>query len=314
MFWDKSSHQPKKKMACCLSDKGYSFAVLEGTKLLHAEKRDFAEKSEAIVQSFAHDVEKLHLAGQTCSLVLLPGQYQLVLLDTLEFVPNEEMAKALRWRLKGLVDYPLNDIAMDMFMVPPHGVAGQRKKAFVAVSPLSGLKTRVQLLESAYLRVDSVDIAELALRNSISFLPSQSVAPTIAIGLEEETCQLNVFHQNSLYLTRELNLTQDTAGTPEGHQAFLLEIQRSMDYCLSELKLPEPQRIVFTPSFYTAENLLKFLQQELAKDVVLMDLSAFVGIEPSQTLQEQQKYFLCISKALGLNPDAEMREDYDSAS
>jgi MSHA biogenesis protein MshI len=309
MFWGKSSHPLKKKMACCLGDKGYSFALLEGNKLLHTEKREFAEKSEAIAQSLKNDVERFHLVGQACSLVLLPGQYQLVLMDTLESVPKEEMAKALRWRLKGLVDYPQNDIAVDVFTVPPHGVAGQRKKVFVAVTSLTQLKTSVQALESAYLTMESVDIAELALRNALSYFPNKTSAPVIAIGLEEDACQLNVFYQNNLYLTRELNFTPETASSAEGLHNVLLEIQRSVDYCLSELKLPEPKQIILTPSFYQAENLLQFLQQELGKEVAILDLSAFTTLEPDHKLENQQKYFLCASKALGLNPEVEMLDE-----
>ncbi len=288
-----------KVVACCLGDNNYSIvAVQDNKKLLFSIWREFEDKPELMAKSFIDDIERLKLIGARCRVVLAPGQYQLLLMDALD-VPEDDMAKALRWRLKGLVEYPLNDVAVDAFVVPPHGVVGQRKKVFVAVTLLSVLKKKLDMMESAYLEVDSVGIGELALRNLLELVPNQQAEPVIAISLEKGLCQLQILYRNQLYLVRELAIDQKliAENDPQSHD-ILLEIQRSVDYCLSELKLPEPKQIIFTPSFYHAENLMQFLRDELSKEVILLNLADYLEMDPPLTLKEQQDCFYSIGGAL----------------
>lgn len=293
-------------LTCCLGEKSYSFSrVQDNYRLMLCERRELPEK-ELLAKAFADDVERLNLIGKSCKMILTPGQYQLLLMDAME-VSEEEMAKAIRWRLKGLVDYPLNDLAIDLFLVPPHGVVGQRKKVFVAAASLTELKAKVDLFESAYLQVNSIEISELALRNALSFLPDGNGAPIIAISFEEDVCKLLIIYDQNLYLIRDLGLTPEAAiaNSPQSHN-ILLEIQRSIDYCLSELKLPEPQRIVFTPSFYEAGELLQFLRSELSKEIMLFDLSDYLEMDPRLELKEQKGCFYSIGGAISLRvPEGE---------
>jgi hypothetical protein len=124
MLGVKLKGQSKRSIACCLGEKSYSLAgIKNNSELLFWVRKDFEDKGDLFAKSFAEDVERFDLLGASCRVVLAPGQYQLLLMDALE-VPEEEMAKAIRWRLKGLVEYPINDIALDVFIVPPHGVVG----------------------------------------------------------------------------------------------------------------------------------------------------------------------------------------------
>lgn len=300
MFGLSFTPKSNRTFTCSLTDHGYSLTVIQNDELLFCERHDFPNKPfDVIANSFASETERLGLIGEICQVILAPGQYELLLLDALE-IPESEMAKAFRWKLKGLVDLPLNDIAVDTFTVPPHGGVGQRKKVFVAVTLLSALKNKLNMFESAYIYVNKVTIAELALRNLVACLPSKNNCPTIVISLEEGICQLHIFYLNQLYLVRQLALTQTIVDeNGERTQNILLEIQRSVDYCLSELKLPEPDQIVFTPSFYKATVLFEFLKQELPnKEILLMDLNSFLEPGANIALEDQQKYLYSIGGAL----------------
>ena len=299
-----------KIIACCLGENSYSIVALQDNKkLLFNIFREFDEKPEQMVRSFIEDVDRLKLVGSGCRVVLAPGQYQLLLMDALD-VPEDDMAKALRWRLKGLVEYPLNDIALDVFVVPAHGVVGQRKKVFVAVTLLSALKKKLDMLEAAFLEVESVGIGEIALRNLLALVPGLQGEPVIAISLEKGLCQLQILHNNALYLVRELALNQKLIDENDPQaQNILLEIQRSIDYCLSELKLPEPKHIVFTPSFYQATSLLQLLRDELSKDIILLNLADYLEMEPPLTLKEQQDCFYGIGGALTYTADEPLEPD-----
>lgn len=297
LSFTKNSHRT---IACYLDDASYTIAsISHNKKLLFSERRTTTGKSASVVKKlFMQDVERLNLIGRSCHIVLARHLYQLIQMDAAD-VPETELVKALRWRLKGLVDYPLNDIAMDAFAVPPHGVGNQRKKAFVSVTPLSALMTKLALFESAFMTVREVTIAEMALRNILSLLPNQPDSPIIVISMEDNHCQLQLLHENKFYLVRDLPLEQRNFNeTSPDAQLILLEIQRSIDYCSSELKLPEPQHIYFTPSFFEAENALAFIEETLNKRVILIDINDCLEIAPLLSLRDQQTQLYGIGGAI----------------
>lgn len=302
MLWLKYHAKESQSIACCLGEKSYSIAaVKDNKKILFANHREFPNKLPGeMTQCLVEDVKRLQVVGEPCRIILAQELYQLLLMDALD-LPEEELAKAFRWRLKGLVDYPLNDIAVDAFPIPLHGMVGQRKKVFVAVTPLSGLKAIVSMFETAYLEVSSIGIAELALRNLVALIATKPDTPVIVISLEEGGYQLQILYDNHLYLVRELTVSKAKNEQDPGAQELLLEIQRSMDYCLSELKLPEPKQILFTPGFYESKPLLQFLQQELSKEIRLLNLNDYLEAEPSLGFKEQQACFYSLGGAMTLN-------------
>ncbi|QMT61228.1 hypothetical protein [Legionella sp. PC997] len=286
-------------LSCFLSEFGYSLVGLSDNQhILFCEEHYSSEPSPVhITKSLEDDVNKHHLVGRPCQVILSSSLYQLILIDTPE-VPENELAKALRWQLKGLVDYPLNDIVVDVFTVPPHGAGNKRKKAFVAVTLQSALLSHISMIESCLLKVTGVSISELALSKILSLEPVSDEAPLIVISYDGESCQHHVYHMGDLYLFRTLPMSK-TIIQPHSaaDQNMLLEIQRSIDYCLMELKLPEPKQIFFTPSFYKATDLFSYLQEELNKDVRLLDINSFFTSEPvaPETLE---KVFYAIGGAL----------------
>ena len=283
-----------------MSDTGYSMATLEldNTLRLHEHRELNDAPSSAMANALARDAKQCHLIGKPCSLVLSPKHYQLLQMDASD-IPEAELAKALKWRLKGLIEYPLNDIAVDAFMLPPTGLGKQQKKALVAVTPLSTLRKTLTLFQSAYIDITEVGIAELALRKICTLLPHPNHAPHIVISLEEEHCQLHIFYNNQLYLVRTLQFPVDISDETRSHKEnILLEIQRSTDYCLTTLKLPEPQRIVLTPGFYKAQYLLDYLEKEQTKPIYLIDLNQLIPLNRPLQQDYQQHLLYSIGGAL----------------
>lgn len=295
----------------CLSDKSYSIARVNKKNELSLHKRlEFTNATKASLEkSLAQDIEQFNLIGHPGRLILTPGQYQLLLMDAAN-VPESELAKALKWRLKGLVDYHLNDLALDAFLVPPHGPASQRKKAFVAATSLTELNAKLKIFESAFIDISEVGIAELSLRNIGTMIPGQIHAPIIIIALDDGGCQLHIFYKNQLYLVRSLPLTLTVANgnTPQA-QNILLEIQRSVDYCLSELKIPEPREIIFTPSFCKSTALLNYFREESGKDIRLLDLNDFFKLESEFSLEQQQAVLYAVGGAMSPNIDEQNTDE-----
>lgn len=282
MFNLSKAKTPSKALCCLISEYGYSLVGLESARSIgFCEDHYFTSPTPSLIEkSLSEDVEKYHLHGRSCQVILTPALYQLLLMDA-PAVAEHEMAKALRWQLKGLIDYPLNDIAIDTFTVPPHGAGLARKKVFCSITLQSALINNMTLFENCLLNVTAIGIAELALSRLVSLehLPSQ--APSIVISFDDETCQLHVYYDGDLYLLRTLSMSKTIVHPgSSANQNMLLEIQRSIDYCLMELKFPEPKRVFFTPSFYEASDLFIFLQAELGKEVKLLDVNSFFTSPP----------------------------------
>ena len=266
-------------LACFLSDKGFSLVSLANDNSIQwCDNSYFPEPTEYLItNSLAEAVDKHELYGVACQIILAPNLYQLHLMDMPQ-LPEEEMAKALRWQLKGIIDYPLNDIAVDAFLVPAHGVGERRKKVFTAVTLQTGLMHKIAIFEQCLLKVAAVSIAELALGSLLSYVGVTKEATCIVISFDDDVCQLHLYHNENLYLLRNLLINNDIVKHfSAANHDMLLEIQRSIDYCITELKLPEPKRIVFTPNFYQATDLFEFLSDALDKEVLLMDLQTLTS-------------------------------------
>ncbi len=285
-----------------LDAKSYSMASVDAhRRVLFAESRALKEKNDPLLErSLAGDVERLWLIGKSCRVILASGLYQLLLMDAPN-VSDDEMAKALKWQLKGQIDYPLNDIVLYTLQVPLHGTGGQRKKVFVAITQLSQLKTRLAMLERVCLDVRSVHISELSLVKLVAIMPHDNQFPIMVISWHETVCQIHVLFQNELFLVRELPLSsglilKDTTTS----QHLLLELQRSFDYCQVELKLPEIKQVLLTPSFYGDEELLVYLNKELGKEIKWIDLNTLFTLERPLSMKEQSDVLFCLGGAVAL--------------
>lgn len=287
------------QVSCFMSERGYALVGLNSARqlLFHSVHTLEEFTNEAFTKALSQDVETYQLYGTSCQLVLTPSMYQLVLMDALE-VSEKEMAKAVRWQLKGLIDYPLNDIAVDAFTVPPHGVGNKRNKIFAAVSLQSALINRVALFEDALLPLSGVSIAEMALSGLLAQCPNQHDAPAIVISYDEGMCHLYIYMSGDLYLVRALPMTESVIYPGCLAKAdMLLEIQRSIDYCLMELKLPEPKAIFFTPSFFRATDLFEYLKTEMGRDIQLLDVNTMLSSTP-MSYEDMELVFYAIGGAL----------------
>lgn len=303
MFWPKKKIHPKLSIACCLSETHYSLAVLTSNKrVLHCLSQHFDDSTLPLMaKSLADDVERLDVLAHDCQLILLPEQYQLIVIDALD-IPEADMAKALRWSLKGLCDYDLDDVAMDAFMLPTLADYSQ-KKIMVAITPLSELNKKRSVYVSACLEVTNVSIAEMALKNllALMFPPAthENTSPLLVISICGNVRKLHIVHENIFYLIRELPyLSCSLSGEPVEMSNIILELERSIDYCLNKLNLSEPKHILFTPGFYLAIEYLKIIEEKLGINTNIIDLNDYLNIEPALGFKEQHDMFYSITGAI----------------
>ncbi|MDX2345591.1 MAG: hypothetical protein QNK11_01760 [Legionella sp.] len=306
MFWNQKQGQADASVAIYLDEQSYSLAVVDNNKqVVSSQYRTFKPgKDQALIKLLLDDVERLNLVAHSCQLILPPSQYQLILMDAPD-VPDAEMAQALKWNLKGLSDYDLDDVAMDVFLVPAHNVRDS-KKAVVALTLLSALKHKCNLFESVFLDITRVSIAEMALKNLIHLIqtikPPEKDLPVILISQCNAVYTLHLIYQNQLHLIRTLELGLSTQSEAADKLSRLLtELERSIEYCTHQLNLPRPEQLFFTPDFHQIIPIFQGIEAELSLAVSIIDLTDYLNMSADLSLEEQANVFYGTIGALVFN-------------
>jgi len=165
--------------------------------------------------------------------VLDPSAYRLLLVEAPD-VPAEELRAAVRWRVKDLIDFHIDDAVIDVFEMPPHARGGPSRMMYAVTARAELVKQQIALLEGAGLTLDVVDIPELSLRNVAALLETGERG-TAFLYLGERRSTLLLVRQGVLYLARYVETgvaTLAEAGelAPELVSGLALEIRRSLDY------------------------------------------------------------------------------------
>ncbi len=91
----------------------------------------------AEVEPKPHALEKLarelHFDRYECATLLHPGEYQLLLVEA-PAVPQAELKSAIRWRIKDMLDYHVDDAAMDVLDIPVENDAPGKSHYMYAVA------------------------------------------------------------------------------------------------------------------------------------------------------------------------------------
>ncbi|MBL4827210.1 MAG: hypothetical protein JKY66_05780 [Spongiibacteraceae bacterium] len=215
--------------------------------------------------------------GLACSVVLHPVYYQLLLAEK-PSVQSEEMSSAVRWLVKDLLGYPLEEAAIEHFALPDDAYRGRQKMLYAAALRKKTLQDLVEPAQSCGLKVDCVEIAELALHHLVSRLPEPSGAVAL-IQLYEGEGFINLVENGSIYLCRRLDLgLEKFHAVPDNipfFEALLLEIQRSLDYYESQLGKGIVTTLYYSPGLAELEPLGQFLSNQLGLNVAPLDIQSF---------------------------------------
>ena len=93
----------------------------------------------------------LPLQQHRCVAVLQRHQYQLLPMDAPD-VPRPDWRDAVRWRLKDMVDFPVEDAGIDLLEIPAEHSQRGRTGLLAAVAPRRELEALVQAGDSARTR------------------------------------------------------------------------------------------------------------------------------------------------------------------
>jgi MSHA biogenesis protein MshI len=260
----------------------------------------------------AQKAKEFSLAKRDCTTVMELGDYTILSVEAPDVPPNELRA-AVRWQIKDLIDFHIDDAVVDVFDAPASGAHGQQKNMYVVVSRTSAVQQRVDELQQADANLATIDIPELVLRNITAGLP-ENEAGVAMIYLTRERGLIVITRQSALYFARTLDIGYDylnqvvaDAGALglESNSAFdqlVLEVQRSLDYYDRYFVQPPVAGLVLAPMEVPVPGLDDYLHQALGLSVRYLDIGEVVDCEQPLSAAQQAHCLPAIGAALRQEP------------
>lgn len=265
------------------------------------------DRPTALSQALTHH----QLQSAPCISVLGAEHTTLLLVEAPEVEPSELKA-AIRWRIKDLIDFHIDDAVIDVFDIEGQQERGRQKMMYVVVARIATIREHIDLLEGAGITLQAIDIAELAQRNVAALLPEDASGVAL-LHFGARRGLLTLTRRGSLFLARGLDFGSDqmaaelpeepqTGGltlaadedglSPRLHRMFdgiVLEVQRSLDYYESHFGLPPVSAVVLAPTATSVPGLLGYLANNLGLPVRMLDLNTALDCSTplSDALQAQ---------------------------
>ncbi|MEA5097070.1 MAG: agglutinin biogenesis protein MshI [Burkholderiaceae bacterium] len=260
----------------------------------------------ALVETLERLEKDRAVSAHECSNLLSLGEYQMLSLEAPAVAP-EELKSAVRWRLKDMLDYHVDDATIDVLSVPGEKGAGSRSDSLFAIAARNQMiQQRQTIFDNAKLPLRVIDIPEMAQRNMAALLEPERTA-LVVLSLNAEGMLVTVTFGGELYLVRQIAVTAaqlqqaDSQETAELHERIALELQRTIDHFDRQYQSIPVSQLVLAPMGQGAELLQDYLSTNMHIPVSLLELGSILDLSRSPELKQvemQQRFFLVIGAAL----------------
>lgn len=249
-------------------------------------------------------VKEHGLGSYKGSFLLNPGAYQMLVVEAPN-VPAAELKTAVRWRIKDMLDFSVDDATVDVLEIPADKNAQSRKRSLYTVAARNEVIRKCMAdFDAARLPVSVIDIPELAQRNIASLLEDKDRGLAL-LSFDENGGLLTFTFDGELYSSRHIDvpLSQLSQADSEQRQRhydrITLELQRSMDSFERQFSFITINKLVIAPlpaevnlEAYLASNL--YLPVSTLDMDEIFDFSTVSGVGPAQRMQ----CFLTLGAAL----------------
>ena len=274
---------------------GIALAVTNGNvdgqkRIKHCEFKECnaAERAD-MLESL---VDEHDLAGAICRVVLPAEQYRVYPIEKPK-VEENELVDAVRWKLKDLLDYDVNDAVLDVYDFPSDALKGRPEQVNVVACRSALIQDTVNLINQSGLELGSIDISELAIRNVALSLSGDDQRPVAVLYLRHGAGMIVLAKGDTLYFSRNFDFSlqalNDVSQQNSVIQQLALEVQRSFDYFESQMAQVPPQTVMLIGP---APNmpLANMLGGNIAARVELIDMSNILQDDISIGLNEIQAF------------------------
>ena len=224
------------------------------------------EDNQSITTQLASVVRKYQLDTYPANWLLDPADYDIFLIEPLP-VPAEEFNDALKWRIKTLLSYPVEDAVIDYFKIPAKKAGSDAELIAAVTCRRETLQPRIEILKNNGLLLNRISIPELALKN-LSVLRQHNKEQSYAfLYFYEQVALLTITRNQQLYFTRRINLPTQNSFALRDYEKICLEVLRYFDYFQSQWRSPAPNHIFIASNQRNTQELCDNVRQFLQVDV-----------------------------------------------
>jgi MSHA biogenesis protein MshI len=209
------------------------------------------------------------------------------------------LKSAVRWKLKDLLDYPVDAATVDVADVPTDNSGARRSHYVYAVSARNErIAACMKAFHDAGFPLDAIDVPEMAQRNIARLLeePGRGLAMLV---FDDRGGLLTFTAGGELYMARQTDITLAqltglTGGTRDGVlDRLVLELQRSLDHFDRQFSYITLSRLLLAP-LPADLGVQEYLAENLYVPVQTFDLSEVLEFPGAPELRdpERQSYRL----------------------
>jgi MSHA biogenesis protein MshI len=180
--------------------------------------------------------KELQLETYRCTTLLPSRHYHLHELEAPN-VPAAELRGAVGWRVKDLIEYPLEAATVDVLAIPADPAATERASSVYAVIARNdGIAESVRPFEAGGIELGALDIVELGQRNVATLFETDDGGGIAMLAFYANEALLTFTRAGELYASRriEIPVAQLMSATykqrAEHLERIALEVQRSLDH------------------------------------------------------------------------------------
>jgi len=205
----------------------------------------------------------------------------------------------VRWRIRDLIDYPVEAAAIDALFIPQGEGGAARPPQMIAVAAKNEvIAATIQPFNDADIPLEVIDVPELAQRNLAQCLEAEGRGLAL-LALDEESALLTISSGGELYLHRRIDVslsaltsaaTEERAGL---YEKLVLELQRSFDHFGRQFRNLAIARVMVTP-VPGADDMRDHLAANLDVPVALLYLSEIMDFPHTPELHEPLRQAQCL--------------------
>ncbi len=196
-------------------------------------------------------------------------------------VEDGELIEAVKWKVKDLIGFDIQEAVVEVFELPPMP-KNPRRQINAIVSSEAVVRRYIERIADSGLKLEVLDVQELVLRNLrrvMEFADGRSLA---LLDFLDHDGLLTLYHGKDLYVARDFKIgIGDIENADDDSETLydqvLLELQRSLDYFESTYDLPLPRQLRMFPQTAATERMAKYLQNFVGFDVDFVDLERMGG-------------------------------------
>jgi len=250
---------------------------------------------------------ELQLDRYRCTTLLPTGNYQMLQVEAPN-VPAAEAKNAMRWRIKDMIDFPVETATVDGVFIPAEGAAGRSPQMFALAAKNDVIAATVKPFTDADIALEVIDVPELAQRNLAQCFEQEGRGLAV-LAFDEGGGLLTITSGGELYQYRRIEVAAANLGSANPDQRrglydrVVLELQRTLDNFDRQFHHVAVARLLVTP-VPGADDLCEYFAANLDLPVAWLEFSEVMDFPHIPELREPARQAQCL-RLIG----AAMREE-----